>query len=803
MLEAEGPVRISTQVACDHCDGPVLATIRNQEKNIFCCHGCKTVFQILKENNLCEYYKVRDQSGEASFPIEDIDNQKFAYLDDPQFIEEHTQKREGNKLYLRFYLEGIHCLACLWLIEKIPQLVKGVVDARLNMGKSQFDVLIDQKKGGLFSQVARKLSQLGYHPHPILKGDEAQQFQEKEERKLLLKMGVAAAAAMNIMLYSVSIYAGASGIYAKYFSWISFFLCLPVVFYSSIPFFISAKSAIFNKHINIDIPLSLAIIVGFFASTFFTLRGSSINYYDSIATLVFLILFSRYLLKKSQQKSLQSTKLSTFLNRGPIRRWNEKNQQFDIIHPSYLKKGNIIKVYPGEVIPADGIVTEGSSQVNLAALTGEANPVPTGLDSAVFSGTENVGQPLTIKVKSINEETRLGKILQDIDFLQKSKAPITTLTDKISRYFVWVVISLALLTFLITLINQNFLTALNRFLALIIVTCPCALGLGTPLAFSRSMNKAAKLGMIIKSEETLEKMTHIKNLFLDKTGTLTFGKFKVLSWRNIFQNSSSWSNEQIVLSLESRSRHPLAKSLVEYLHEQKENALGLEWDKVEEILGKGMTGEHNNSVYQISGLQGRNDQSTLGLFENGNLLSEIILMDQIRPEAKNIIQFFKRKGKEISLLSGDSEKNVQQTASLLDITNFSAALSPESKATYIRKSQDSLMVGDGANDAMALGLANVSVAVKGSVESSLRVADIYLSKKGLQPLKDLFDLSNGTLSVVKRNLVFSLLYNIIGGTLAIMGHITPLWAAVLMPLSSLTVTFSTLVGNKKLRGMKT
>ena len=788
---------------CEHCHEPVLTPILDKAGHLFCCTGCRSVYEILNENNLCDYYTIAEQSGVVRSPVPELVQENYQYLDAEDFAKDHGKiDSQGNRT-LKFYLEGIHCIACLWLIEKLPDLVPGVITTRLNMSKSTVDVTLSPT--GSFAMAAGKLNQLGYRPHPLMQEDEHEQLQLKEERKLLIQMGVASAAAMNIMIYAVSIYAGATGVYAQAFSWISMVLCLPVIFYSSKPFYTSAMSAIRVRSVNIDIPISFAIIFGFAAGVFNTFRGDETNYFDSIATLVFLLLFSRYMLKKAQQKSLQTTKFSQFFSRGVIRRLNKQNNIFEEIHQEYLRKGDTIRVLPGEVFPADGVVTKGTSRINTSTLTGESRPMPTKVGDHVFGGTENIEQALELEVQEIGEDTKIGQILAKVEDGWSNKSPIMNFSDKVARFFVYGVLGTAAITFTYYYFTLGFEAAFARSLALIIVTCPCALGLATPLAFTRSLSLGAKKGMIIKNEETLERINQIQNVFLDKTGTLTFGRFKVVSWQDLQNSKATWNNQEIAFAMENRSKHPIAKSITQYLLENLRPTREYNLETYEEILGVGLRAIIEGHDYELRGLESEKVwQSQIGLFEDGILISQITLQDILRPESQAILGWLREKGLALNLLSGDRKENVNAVGKELSFESnqLFAEQSPEEKSNIIEQAKDSLMVGDGANDALALTKSTVGVAVQGSVDISLRAADVYLTQPGLKIIQKLMLLSHDTMTIIYRNLLFSLIYNIAGAVLSIAGYITPLWAAVLMPLSSLTVILSTVRGTRFLRDLK-
>jgi Cu2+-exporting ATPase/Cu+-exporting ATPase len=705
---------------------------------------------------------------------------------------------------MEFFLEGVHCVACLWLIEKLPEFCEGVQRASLDLGRSVARITLDG--AGSFSMVAATLNRIGYKPHPIRKDEEAEQLQKKENRTQLIRLGVAAACTGNIMLMAFSLYGGATGPIGNLFRWISLLLFLPVLCYSAVPFYQSALTALKTKSLSIDVPIVLAILVGFFASVFYLIRGGEPLYFDSLSALVFLLLASRFVLKRIQQGVLSSSHLLHFLAPSLALRIDPLTGEKREMRAESLKKGDWIEVSGGEVIPADGIVRKGASSVNSALLTGESLPQKVNAGDAVFSGTVNEDVVIQIEVSTSGADTRLGKILKEIEMGNQKKAPVATQADQLSRWFVAAVLFLGVGVFLAHLphsANEGF----TRALALIIVTCPCALALATPLAMSVSLHKAARRGLLIKGAETLERLSQVDTVILDKTGTLTEGRFEVLRWIELVHDSSRV--KEAVLALESRSKHPLARALVRHL-QRPSTRNSLEVKEFKENLGRGVSGSVDGHFYEIAALKepcpgGENFRKRLetrvGVWRDGHLVAQGILGDRLRRDSKKALQKLKTLKLTPFLLSGDRETAVEKVGDLLQIPYDQAFgnACPEMKRDFIHRFPRALMVGDGANDAVALSSAFVGVAVHGSMEVSLRAADVYLSESGVMPVVELIEVARETMRVIRRNFTFSLFYNTAGCLAAILGWVNPLFAAVLMPASSLTVFGSSLLGTRKLR----
>jgi len=690
---------------------------------------------------------------------------------------------------MEFYLEGIHCLACLWLIEKIPEFLDSVSSAKLDLERSVVTVVM--KKGGNFSDVARELNNLGYRPHPLKKNEDAKALKMKSEREALTRIGIAGAGAGNIMIYAVSLYGGASHEFATLFNNLTVLFAVPVLTYSAFPFYQTAWNALKNKTLSIDIPISLALMMGGVMGIYNLFNGITENYFDSLTTLVFLLLLSRYFLQKIQDKGLSAQDLHYFYQSESVLKCSPDNpQNFTEIHPKLIKEGDLLKILKGEFIPVDGIILEGESSLNTSLLTGESLPVKVRAGDSVFSGTQNLTSDLLIRTEKIQDETRLGGILKNVENGWIHKSSMMNLITVVSKYFTLAVFILSAILFTFLYQKGDFRHAFEQAMTLLIVTCPCALALAIPLTFTRSLSKASEHGMIIKSDEVLEKLSKVKNIFLDKTGTLTYGKLQVEDFTLHKEPLIPISN--IIYSLEQKSGHPVARALVDYVKSFHPKDLVVEDFK--EILGLGVFGRINQNEYQIN---------RQGIFQNKELMATFKVKDIVREDAKKVLENLKKMQKKMTILSGDKASAVKKMAEEVNLKTeeIFSELSPEEKLSFVKSRKNTMMVGDGANDAEALAAADVGVAVLGAMDISLRAADVYLTIPGLSMIEKLLILSEETMKVIRRNLVLSLLYNGTSVVAVFTGVINPLVAAIIMPVSSLTILISTLIGTKKLRNL--
>lgn len=787
-------------VSCIHCKSPVPTKriALNCEDSQFCCEGCQFVFSLLNSRGLNFYYQLRDR----------VDGQKnknpavffpgdYSRLDKPELIEKLSLTQAEPSV--KFFLENVHCAACVWLVEKLPKLSDSIAAASLDLSTGVATVRL--APNALLSSVARTIESIGYRPHLLEQASAAEGLQKLENRAWLMRIGVAGACAGNIMILAVSVYAGASGFLGQLFNVLSLALFLPVLLYCSAPFYHAALAALRNKTLSIDVPIVVAIVLGTAVSALHTFAGSEHVYYDSISALVFLLLSSRYLLRRAQQKSLGELKFLQFLTPAFARVYDPAEKQYREVLMSNVLPGAQILVKQGELIPADGYICQGSSYLNVSVMTGEPLPQPVKCGDKVLSGSKNEGDDIEITVSASGVDTQLGKILKQLESELSQKAPIVQAADRISK---WFLICVFLAATAVLFFNQDLSIGFNRALALLIVTCPCALALATPLTMSLALKRAAARGILIKKSETLEKLSRIKTIVLDKTGTLTSGVFKVLSWTE-HENIPGFLS--IVRELERISKHPIAKALSFHADRisESEDTLPVTVNQAREILGQGVEGFIDGVFYEIKTLSTKDHhqdlfQARVGVFRNKRLVCSIVLGDELRDDAEAAIKKLLKFKLPIFLLSGDRTVAVQKLAGQLGMiaSNCTAEASPQQKQAFVLGQINPLMVGDGANDALALSSAYVSAAVQGSLEVSLQASDVYFSKPGVLNIHELITLGKNTMKVIHRNFAFSLAYNLAGGIAAATGHITPLSAALLMPMSAFTVLSSSLWGSRRL-----
>jgi len=727
-----------------------------------------------------------------------IENE-YDYLSGKSFKDIYTTDENPN--VMKFYIEGIHCTGCLSIIENIPTLSDRIKSVTLNLSTKIADVIFDNPDSfGEFPSIARKL---GYRAHPVKDQlDSAERYKE-ENKSYLYRIGVAGVCAGNIMLLSASIYAGAGGIFKHYFEIISFALALPVVIYCVLPFYSNVIIALSNKTASVDIPVVFVVLTGFLLSANNLLIDSGSVYFDSVTVFVFLLLVSRYFLRLIQGKiSYDNDLFSSLFDENKVLRYDEVSGQYSYMPVQGLNQTDRILIKKGQRCPVDGRLLSASCVFNLSVLTGELIPQKIFKGSEVYAGSILETEEAEIDVLRTGNETRIGAVLENIKSNYREKLEFENFSRIYSTIFTIIVISISFTGFFILSGLYNTSVALTRIMSFALIACPCAFVFVLPLTIGLSLRQAGKDGFLIKDYNVFEKLRKTRNIYFDKTGTLSKGVFKILKWD---KNRLSDSDISAILSMEANSEHPVARSIVDDLHTSG-SFLQINCEP-ETVYTKGIKADVAGHFYEIYSddqkLQNDTDgivTRSVSIYKDNVKLSTIFLGEEIKGDAKELIEFLKSNGFEIYLLSGDKRDNVERFAQGLSIPleNTYYEKYPEEKIDIVRKSRNTIFIGDGLNDAGAMSASDISIAVQGSADQSLRISDVYLLNNEISSLKKLFSLGNATTQTVKVNSALSVTYNIITGALALMGFINPLAAAILMPISSLLLLLSSLAGTGSL-----
>jgi Cu2+-exporting ATPase len=792
---------VAADVACTHCGGPVPAgLVRDGAARQFCCAGCDAAFAILHGHGLDGYYELPERREAPVRPsgrsYEEFDHDAFRAL--------YVRTAADGLSSVELYLEGVHCASCVWLVERVPLLLPGVARAELHVRRALARIEWDDAAVPL-SAVARTLDGLGYRPHPF-RGVRAEAVRRQEDRRMLARIGVAGAIAVNVMLAALALYSGwLGGIereYERLFRWISLALTAVTLAWPGRVFFTGALAALRARTLHMDVPIALALAAGLARGAVNTVRDAGPIYFDGLATLTFALLAGRYLQQRGQRAAADAAELLHSL--APTQaRVVEAGDVVRELPAAALLPGMVLDVRAGDTLPADGVVERGDSTLDRSLLTGESRPARAAAGTRVFAGTVNLGAPLRVRVTRAGESSRLAAILRQVEEGAGRRAPVVLLADRLAGRFVAVVLALAALTLLLWWPTDPG-AAMDHAIALLIVTCPCALALATPLAVSVAVGRAARAGILVKGGDVLEQLARPAQLLLDKTGTVTQARTALVRW-----DGPEWV-KPLVLGLEQGSTHPLAEGF----RRAWPAVAPLAATGTAHTVGGGIEGIVDGSVVRVgsprfvrAGVPPGAARDAFGDAARDDALTPVLVAvdcrivaaagfgDPLRPDAADAVARLRARGWRVGLLSGDDPAVVAAAGRRLGLPAAACVggASPEEKLRAVeRAARDGrvVMVGDGVNDAAAIAAASVGIGVHGGAESSLATADVYLATPGLDALVRLVDGAGRPMRVIRRNIVFSLAYNVVGAALAMGGWLDPLVAAVLMPASSLTVVLA-------------
>ncbi|MCB1760685.1 MAG: heavy metal translocating P-type ATPase [Gammaproteobacteria bacterium] len=805
---------------CFHCSLPVVAVERVEaniagEPRAFCCNGCRSVCEAIHAAGLEGFYQ-RTPDGTPLGPPPELPRELALF--DLDEVQEEFVPELGEQRDIHLLVEGIHCAACVWLIEKSLQSMPGVSEARVNLTGRKLHVRWNNLQTRL-SAIIQRLGQIGYAAVPY-DPETAEGRISRENRALLYRMAFAGFTMMNLLWVSIALYAGADeGEYRTLFHWVGFALATPTLLYSGYPFYRGALSGLRNLHLGMDLPIAIGATVTYGYSLFVTLSANTTGevYYDTVVNFLFVILVGRYLEAMSKRQAVASTQ--RLLDLQPRVATVRRDAGEQIVPIRSVKQGEQVLVKPGERIPVDGVVSEGVSAVNEAMLSGESQEVEKRVGSAVSAGTINGHGALIVEVEGVLRDTALGRIINLVEEAQASRAPIQCVADRIVPWFVAATIGLAIATFFWWL-GAGIEKALMASTAVLIITCPCAFGLATPMAIAVASGQGARHGILVKNGEVLETLSGIREFVFDKTGTLTEGRMRVHS---IATGQMRWLPHQAQLPpevrevlarlalLERRSEHPLAAAVVACAEQSRALAPDAELTDLIYRPGLGLSARLAG-VELLAGssewmrLQGvvigtgfvteteRLDRQGIGHIhyaEAGEVKAVVAISDKLRDDAKRVITALKREGMAVTLLSGDRQQTAEIIAEQLGGMRVIAEVLPQQKDQVIRELQQQgcsvAMVGDGVNDAPALVRADVGIAMGTGTDVSIASADIVLMSSELEKVRQAGALSRRTLRTIRQNIAISITYNLIMVPLAMMALVTPLVAAVSMPVSSLLV----------------
>ena len=778
---------------CFHCGQEIEKERISLDNKIFCCNGCKSVYEILNINDLGNFYELNKRSGIR--PNDDNISQ-FDYLDTQEIFDKVTDFSEGNTSLVTFKIPVIHCSSCIWLLESLHTLNPNINYSQVNFTRKNVQISFNHNELKL-SELAKFLSNLGYKP--VINLETAEKKEEFLDKTLVIKLAIAGFAFGNGMFFSYPEYAGEvmgttdfwMDKYKPLFRFLMFLLATPVVFYSASDYFKSAWFGLKNKIVNIDVPIVLGILMLYGRSIYETLTNYGAGYFDTLCGLLFFMLLGKLFQKRTYSALSYDRDYKSFY---PIAVTKvDFNGKQDNILLSDLKIGDRIMVRNQEIIPVDAVLINGEGNIDNSFIMGESASIPKKAGDKIFAGGKQIGSALELEVIKTVNQSYLTQLWNKEAF-KKYETGLDNLTNEISKYFTFIILAITLIAG-IYWGRIDFEKMFQVVAAILIIACPCALALSAPFTFGHVMRILGRNKFYVKDTLTIEKISKIDTLVFDKTGTITHNKKS-----NINFEGKEFSNFDLknIKSLLKNSNHPLSKALYDFVEVEDEY---FPVENFREIPGKGYEANVRGTKYKIGsakliGQKSKSLETAVYISRNEEFLGKFIFKNEYRDDLKTL--FKSLYGYQIHILSGDnSSEEIKLKTMIPNVTEMAFNQSPEDKLNYIKNLQDHqhkvAMFGDGLNDAGALKQSNVGIAVADDTNSFTPSSDVIMAGNKLVDFAKYLKFCKDAMKIVKMTFAISFMYNIIGLGFAVTGHMSPLFAAILMPISSISVVAFTSV----------
>lgn len=790
-MDPQNGIAVSDETACFHCGETLENGVVVHDGKPFCCAGCKAVYSILRENDLCDYYSIQSAPGVSQ---KDPSGAGYAYLDDPgigQRLLDFSNDRVG---VVTLVIPGMHCSSCVWLLEHLHKIDQGIVHSRVNFLKKEINIRFAQPKTTL-RRIVELLATLGYAPELNL-GTVERTASRNLHRSLYYRVGIAGFCFANIMLLSFPEYLSNRDVDADLrglFSLMTVVLSLPVFFYCSSDYFRSALGGLRRGFVNLDVPIALGILILFLRSIFEIVVQTGPGFLDSLSGLVFFLLLGRLFQTKTYDSLNFERDYKAYF---PLAVSVKENNGTEISIPvSSLAPGQRIVIRNGEIIPGDSVLIRGNGSIDYSFVTGESHPIDVAVGETVFAGGRQVGSAIELDIIKAISQSRLTQLWNDVPTVRDEEGLLTTLANRVSRYFTAGILLLAGIAGALWL-PVDVATGLNAITGILIVACPCALALSTPFTFGTAQRIFGQNKFFLKNPSVVESLSRTHTIVFDKTGTLT--RAGVMGAAFVGEDLTPLE-KAMVSSLVRNSNHPLSRNIRESLGALPQQEVA----HFAELAGEGIEGEVNGvrvclgSSRFAGGSIARNHpaDTRVHLSLDGSPRGYFAIHNRYRDGVEQVAAMLRERFP-IIVLSGDGEGEREELLKRFDgQVSLHFHQSPAEKLRFIRSLEDEgrnvLMLGDGLNDAGALRESTVGIAVTEDIASFYPGCDAILDSTQFSRIPEFLRFCRSAVAIVVASFVISLLYNVVGLVFAFQGALSPIVAAILMPLSSITVVIFT------------
>ena len=788
-----------SNVKCTHCqlefDESVMIREENNPDVYFCCNGCQGVYHLLKDDGLESFYeKIGNNTIAPPLQVES-DSSSF---DLESFKERYIKTTQEGFSSVDLVIEGIHCAACIWLNEKVLADTEGIVEASINFTNNKAKIIWDEEIIPL-SRVIDTIRSIGYNAYPYDRSAEDIKA-TKNKKDYFMRMAIAIFASMNIMMIDIAKYAGFfQGMKAETLHLVhiaEFIFATPVLFYSGWIFFRGAYYGLKNRIVNMDLLVSAGATLTYIYSLYVLFGGRGHSYFDSVAMIITFVLVGKYLEVIGKKNAVDT--MDKIRSQIPHEATIVKDGVKKVVPLDAIEVGDILEVKRGEKATVDGVLIGSKATFDESSLTGESLPVEKQEGDTIYSGTINVGKVIRYTATKNYANSTLSNIVNLLEDALSSKPQIEETTNELSKYFSITILLLSLITFVGWYwMGGDFEEALIVAISVIVIACPCALALATPIASLIGISWAAEKGLLFKEAKFIETFAKADTVVLDKTGTITEGKLQVKQ----VTGEADLDHMALLYALSEGSTHPVSMAIKHYVQEHYPDIPSIELQEIEQIEGRGVCAYYNNKKLLGGNTLLLQDQGIDLSFESiytvyhfvvdNKVLLSFELDDNLKEGVEALISYLKEIDVEVIMATGDNHAVAKRVAEEIGLQNYQAELSPIDKANFIEalKSEGNVvvMVGDGINDALALSHADVAIAMGSGADVALAVSDVVLLNNSLKAIKDSFVISRRTFQFIKQNLALSLVYNVITIPIAMAGYVIPLVAALSMSLSSLMV----------------